>query len=84
MKRSFFRLLLPSRSTSSHGGTKASAEDEWLELANNTDHNIDLTHFTLVSADGGLTIPLTGSIAAHGFFFLSNGARRQRVSRMTL
>ena len=55
-------------------GTKASAEDEWLELANNTDHNIDLTHFTLVSADGGLTIPLTGSIAAHGFFLIERRA----------
>ncbi len=45
-------------------------EDEWLELSNNTDYEIDLTHFTLVSADGGLNIPLSGSITAHGFYLI--------------
>ena len=55
-------------------GTKASAEDEWLELSNNTDHDIDLTRFTLVSADGGLNIPLTGSIAAHGLYLIERRA----------
>ena len=54
--------------------TKASAQDEWLELSNNTDHDIDLTRFTLVSADGGLTIPLTGSIAAHGLYLIERRA----------
>lgn len=45
-------------------------EDEWIELSNNTDYAIDLTHFTLVSADSGLNIPLSGSIAAHGFYLI--------------
>ena len=51
-------------------GTATSSEDEWLELSNNTDYAIDLTRFTLVSADGGLTIPLSGSIAAHGYYLI--------------
>jgi len=51
-------------------GTGASADDEWIELSNNTDYTIDLTHFTLASADSGRNIALSGSIAAHGYYLI--------------
>ena len=51
-------------------GTAASATDEWIELYNNTDEEIDLTGWRLKSDDGSPDILLSGEIPAHGFFLL--------------
>lgn len=51
-------------------GTQASANDEWIELYNNTDYDIDLTGWKLQAEDGTPTIVLSGIIPAHGFFLL--------------
>lgn len=51
-------------------GTQASANDEWIELYNNTDSDIDLTGWKLQAEDGTPTIVLSGIIPAHGFFLL--------------
>ena len=61
-------------------GTGASAEDEWIEISNNTDYEIDLTRFTLVSADDRVNIDLQGSIAAHGFYLIE---RREEATSQT-
>ena len=54
-------------------GTAASAVDEWIELYNNTDEEIDLAGWRLRSADGSPEIVLEGTIPAHGFFLLERG-----------
>ncbi|MCR4407064.1 MAG: lamin tail domain-containing protein [Anaerolineae bacterium] len=51
-------------------GTAASAQDEWIELRNNTDQDIDLNGWTLAAADGSPTIALTGTIPAGGYYLL--------------
>ena len=51
-------------------GTAASAQDEWIELANNTDQDIDLNGWTLAAADGTPSIALTGTIPANGYYLL--------------
>ena len=51
-------------------GTAASTSDEWIELHNNTDQDIDLTDWTLIATDGTLNITLSGAISAHGYFLL--------------
>jgi hypothetical protein len=51
-------------------GTQASANDEWIELYNNTNQAIALTGWKLQAADGTPTIALSGVIPAHGFFLL--------------
>jgi len=51
-------------------GTVASTADEWIELYNVTTQDIDLTGWTLKSADNSPNITLSGSIPAHGFFLL--------------
>jgi hypothetical protein len=51
-------------------GTKASASDEWIELYNNTEQDIDLTGFTLKSADGSVNVILNGTIRAKAFYLL--------------
>lgn len=52
------------------GGTDAEPGDEWIELKNQTGYTIDLSRLTLVSADGGLSVPLSGSIEPGGFFLI--------------
>ncbi len=53
-------------------GTKASEDDEWIELYNTTSSPIDLTGWTLKSDDNTPTIVLDGhSIAAKGYFLLA-------------
>lgn len=59
-------------------GTQESANDEWLELKNQTDQEIDLTGWGLKAADGAPSIMLQGKIAAQGFFLL------ERTSEATL
>jgi len=51
-------------------GTAYSAQDEWIELINNTDTDIDLTGWTLRARDGRPRITLSGIIPAHGYFLL--------------
>jgi len=51
-------------------GTAASTTDEWIELHNNTDQDIDLTDWTLIATYGTLNITLSGIISAHGYFLL--------------
>jgi hypothetical protein len=51
-------------------GTQASTNDEWIELYNTTDRDIDLAGWTLESADGTPSITLSGIILAKGFFLL--------------
>jgi len=51
-------------------GTEASSTDEWIELYNNTDQDIDLTGWSIVAADGTPNITLAGTIPAHGYFLL--------------
>ncbi|HFC08306.1 MAG TPA: lamin tail domain-containing protein, partial [Chloroflexi bacterium] len=51
-------------------GTAASANDEWIELYNATDHAIDLDGWHLTAADGTPHIVLHGTIPAHGFYLL--------------
>lgn len=51
-------------------GTNISANDEWLELKNNTNQDIDLSGWILSSQDGSINISLSGIITAQGFFLL--------------
>ncbi len=51
-------------------GTQASANDEWIELYNNTSNAIDLNGWTLQADDGTPNIALNGSIPAHGYYLL--------------
>lgn len=61
-------------------GTAASANDEWIELYNNTAEELDLTGWTLAAADGTPGITLDGSIPPHGFFLLERSHDDQTVS----
>jgi len=50
-------------------GTAASANDEWIELYNNSDSPINLEGWTLIAEDGApKDIQLTGSILAKSFY----------------
>ncbi len=51
-------------------GTQADANDEWIELYNNTDQAIALVGWRLEAADGMPSIVLSGVIPAKGFFLL--------------
>lgn len=51
-------------------GTTYSYNDEWMELYNRTSSSIDITGWTLASADGDPSIVLSGSIPANGHFLL--------------
>lgn len=51
-------------------GTAASTSDEWIELYNAADHDIDLTGWTLTAGDGTPNIALSGIIPADGYFLL--------------
>jgi hypothetical protein len=51
-------------------GTRASANDEWIELYNNTGQPVDLSGWALTAADGTPAIELSGTIEPHGFFLL--------------
>ncbi len=57
-------------------GSTSSSADEWIELKNKTNRNIDLTGWQLTRLSSGsetlmLEIP-AGTIAAHGYFLISN------------
>ena len=51
-------------------GTTHSANDEWLELKNNTTNQIILDGWSLQSADGKLKIKLKGTISSNGFYLM--------------
>lgn len=51
-------------------GTKASASDEWVELFNDSDNEIDLTGWMLRAKDGAPLINLSGKIAGFGFYLI--------------
>jgi len=51
-------------------GSANSANDEWLELFNNTDNLIDLSSWILKSGDENIKISLEGTIPAKGFYLL--------------
>src|SRR5689334_9098402 len=60
-------------------GSSASTADEWIELRNLTDQPIDLSGWKLTKLSGGvelamLTIPASKTIAAQGYFLISNYA----------
>jgi hypothetical protein len=52
------------------GGTAASSSDEWIELYNAGNQEIDFSGWTLASSDRSPIIDLQGSISARGFFLL--------------
>jgi hypothetical protein len=52
------------------GGTAASADDEWMELYNPSSSTIDLTGWTLKSNSGSISITLSGTLSAGGYFLL--------------
>tara|TARA_B100000745_G_scaffold279533_1_gene211087 strand:+ start:1914 stop:5174 length:3261 start_codon:yes stop_codon:yes gene_type:complete len=45
------------------GGTVANEDDEWLELYNRTNYELDVSNITITDSDGGTSIPLSGTIA---------------------
>lgn len=51
-------------------GSQNSANDEWIELYNNTENNIDLNGWVLKSDDKSPEIKLSGSIPLKGYFLL--------------
>lgn len=51
-------------------GTTNSANDEWLELKNISNQNIDLSGWTIKSSDGKLKINLSGQIKSGEFYLL--------------
>ncbi len=51
-------------------GTDASTSDEWIELYNNTNSDVDLTEWTLVFTDNDPIISLSDTIPANGYFLL--------------
>lgn len=55
-------------------GTKAQANDEWIELYNRTDTPVDLSGWTLESKNKSLSVVLAGNVAAHGYFLLERTA----------
>ncbi len=51
-------------------GTKSSANDEWIELYNNTENSINFDGWILKSDDGTPEINLTGIVPAKSFYLL--------------
>lgn len=51
-------------------GTEVSHNDEWLELYNNTETDIDLNGWTLKASDGSPNITLEGIVTSGGYFLM--------------
>ncbi|GKX27523.1 hypothetical protein SH1V18_00030 [Vallitalea longa] len=51
-------------------GTTTSAYDEWIELYNNTNNDINLNGWTLISTDGTPSINLSGIVPAKSYYLL--------------
>lgn len=60
-------------------GSATSASDEWIELHNMTDQSVDLSGWTIESADGKITIQLKGGIGAMGFFLARRNYKSSTV-----
>lgn len=58
-------------------GTEASPYDEWIELANKTDQEIDINDWILKTTDGNINVKLTGKIAANGFYLLERATESE-------
>ncbi len=60
-------------------GSTVSTSDEWIELYNPTDNNVDISGWLLEHAAGsslpGLTLPANSTIGPHGYFIISNFAK---------
>jgi hypothetical protein len=50
-------------------GNAISSNDEWIELRNFSESEIDITGWTLKAEDGSPEIKLEGKIQAAGFFY---------------
>ena len=91
----FLLLIIPSASPQRRvsineiawGGTKANPYDEWIELRNNTEKDILLDGWKLLSESGKICILLSGIIPAKGFFLLErsspSGASLPRTAACT-
>ncbi len=53
-------------------GTFASSSDEWIELYNPGNEEIDLAGWKLKTSDGSLLVNLSGKIGAKGYFLLAH------------
>lgn len=51
-------------------GTETSANDEWIELKNDSSEQVDITGWTLVASDGSPSVTLSGLISSNGYFLL--------------
>jgi len=52
-------------------GSVDSSSDEWIELYNNTDSDIDLSGWSILD-DGASSYDLSGVISAHGYFLIED------------
>ncbi len=73
----FFTLVVPSVASAevfisevAWMGTSASANDEWIELANDGTAPVSLDGWKLATGDGGVSTSLTGSLPANGYYLL--------------
>jgi len=64
-------------------GTIASTNDEWIELKNNTNQEIDLTDWTIEARDGSPKIILSGTVPANGYYLLERGDDDLAISDIT-
>ncbi len=51
-------------------GTTTSSNDEWMELYNPSDSAVSLSGWSLADNGGTLSVSLTGTIPAHGYYIL--------------
>lgn len=51
-------------------GTAAHASDQWIELFNRSSSTIDLSSVSLLSLDGSLVAPLSGTLAAGAYYLI--------------
>lgn len=61
-------------------GTRASDDDEWIELYNPGTTTVDLTGWQLISSDNTPAVTLSGSISAYGFYLLERSTDDATVS----
>jgi hypothetical protein len=57
-------------------GTRASPDDEWIELYNTRPWPINITGWRLINLNGSVDILLSGTIPANGFFLLERGSNQ--------
>ncbi len=61
------------------GGTKASATDEWFELYNNENFDVDLSGMSFVLGNDELVVPLSGIIAPSDYFLVESSEEATSV-----